>query len=189
MALPAEKRYTYADLLAWGEGERYELYDGEVVALASPSIFHQSISIEISTQLRSFLRGKTCRVFSAPLDVRLFETPGDRPEYTDTVLQPDILVVCDPGKLDRHGVAGAPDLVVEILSPATKFYDKRLKFHLYERAGVREYWVVDPDTRSVAVHVLTDGRFDSPDIYTVASKVPVSVLEGCEIDLSLVFEE
>ncbi|MBR1496499.1 MAG: Uma2 family endonuclease [Oscillospiraceae bacterium] len=188
MALPKEKRYTYADLLEWEEG-RFELYDGEAVALASPSILHQRISVEISTQLALFLRGKPCQVFSAPLDVRLFEKAGEPLEFTDTVVQPDILVVCDPGKLDRSGVRGAPDLVVEILSPATKYYDKRLKYQLYERAGVREYWIVDPDTRSVAVHVLTDGRFGSPDIFTAASKIPVSVLDGCEIDLALVFEE
>ena len=118
--LPAEKRYTYADLLDWDSSVRYELYDSQPVALASPSDVHQEVSGELFVQLHDYLRGKRCKVYSAPFDVRPFEGQEDRPEDVDTVVQPDLLVVCDPEKVDRRGVHGTPDLVVEILSESSQ---------------------------------------------------------------------
>jgi Uma2 family endonuclease len=187
MPLPKERYYTYADLLAWDDGVRYELYDGQPVAMASPSDIHQEISGEIHYQLKDYLRDKKCRVYSAPFDVRLFENDGDRPEDVETVLQPDLLVVCDKSKVDRRGVHGAPDFVIEILSDSTRRTDRFTKFSLYQNAGVREYWIVDPDARTVAVHILEDGQYGSPDFYRDDAAVPVSVLPGCAIDLSRVF--
>ena len=134
-----EKSYTYEDLLSWDDGDRYELYDGIPVAMASPSDVHQDVLGEIYWQIKSYLRGKQCRVFFAPFDVRLFEKPGDKPGDVDTVVQPDLMVVCDPDKIDGHGIHGAPDLVVEITSPSTRRYDRLLKLDRYMRAGVREY--------------------------------------------------
>lgn len=186
--LPQEVRYTYADLMEWEGPTRYELYDGVPRAMSSPTDFHQDISMELGTQLHTYLRGKRCKVYHAPFDVRLFERPGDRPEDVDTVVQPDLMVVCDQDKVDRHGIHGAPDMVVEILSPSTRRLDKLTKFHLYQEAGVKEYWVVDPETRTVLVHHAEDGLYGSPDVYTGEASVPVSVLDGCVIDLSLVFE-
>lgn len=185
--LPAEKRYTYADLLDWDSPVRYELYDGQPVALASPSDVHQEVSGELFVQLHACLRGKRCKVYSAPFDVRPFEGQEDSPEDVDTVVQPDLLVVCDPKKVDRRGVHGAPDLVVEILSESSRRSDRWTKFRLYQRAGVREYWIVDPEMQVVSVHVLEEGAYPSPTVYGADMVLPASVLEGCEIDLKTVF--
>lgn len=186
--LPQEQRYTYADLLAWNDNTRYELYDGQPVALASPSDVHQSISMALSVQLGSYLMGKKCNVYAAPFDVRLFEEEGESPENVDTVLQPDLMVVCDQNKIDRHGVHGVPDLVIEILSPGTAQYDRLVKFNLYQRAGVREYWIVDPAARVVSVYTLKDGYYRAA-AYGADSSVRVGVLDDCTIDLSTVFPE
>ena len=183
------RRYTYGDIMQWDDGKRYELYDGVPVALASPSDVHQEILAALTAELFDFLRGKPCKVYPSPFDVRLFDTDDDRPEDSAYVVQPDLMVVCDKSKVDRHGIHGAPDLVIEILSPSTRGNDRLRKFNLYERAGVREYWIVDPDMRVLQVHTLTDGRYHSPDAYTAGSTVPVGVLEGCSIDLSTVFPE
>lgn len=185
--LPQEERYTFADMLQWDDNIRYELYYGVPVALASPSDIHQEISGEIHYQLKDYLRGRTCKVYSAPFDVRLFEESGDAPQDVDIVLQPDIMVICDGNKIDRRGVHGAPDLVIEVVSPGTARYDKLIKFNLYRRAGVREYWIVDPASRTVCVYILEGGRYHSGTVYPADSSVPVSVLEDCRIDLSKVF--
>lgn len=184
-----ERSYTYEDLLGWDDGYRYELYDGIPVYMDSPSDTHQAISMELSRQLANYLVGKKCRVFSAPFDVRLFEKPGDRPGDVDTVVQPDLMVVCDPDKLDRHGIHGAPDLVVEITSPSTQRYDRLVKLNLYQRAGVREYWIVDPENRCVQVLTLTKGLLLPCEVYEERQTAKVGVLEGCEIDLATVFPE
>lgn len=181
------RRYTYGDLMEWDDGKRYELYDGVPVALASPSDIHQAVAAALTAQLFDFLKGKPCRVYPSPFDVRLFDTADDRPEDSNYVLQPDLMVVCDKSKVDRHGVHGAPDLVIEILSPSTKGNDRLRKYHLYERAGVREYWLVDPEMRMVQIYTLTDGRYSAADVYVSGSAVPVNVLEGCYIDLNSVF--
>lgn len=189
MPQPQEKQYSYADLLKWDENIRYELYNGLPVALASPSSAHQMVSGELFSQFHTFLKGKECRVFSAPLDVRLFEKKGDSPESVSTVVQPDLMVVCDKSKIDRHGISGAPDLIIEISSDSTRRIDRLTKFNLYQRAGVREYWIVDPSTRTVSVCLLTDGAYRTTSVYSTGSLVPSAVLSGCRIDLSAVFPE
>ena len=185
--LPQEQTYSYADLLSWEDDTRYELYDGRPVALAAPSDVHQRISMALSAQLYNYLRGKQCQAYAAPFDVRIFEEQGDSPDNVDTVLQPDLMVVCDHSKVDRHGVHGAPDLVIEILSPATARYDRLVKFNLYQRASVREYWIVDPATRTVSVHTLEDGAYHAATVYSSDLSVPVGILDNCNIDLSMVF--
>lgn len=189
-ALPQERNYgyTYADLLTWNDKTRYELYDGQPVALASPTDIHQIILGELFLQIGSYLKGKKCRAYLSPFDVRLFEEPGDSFDDVDVVLQPDLLVVCNPGQVDRRGVHGAPDMVIEILSPTTAQYDKLWKFNLYQKAGVREYWIVDPDARMVSVYVLKDGTYYAA-AYGEEAAIPVSVLEGCQVDMSVVFPE
>lgn len=191
MALPAEKaRYTFSDCLTWGEDERIELIDGEPVVMAPPSRAHQEISGEIFRQLANFLEGKRCRVYAAPFAVRLFEQDGDRPEDVDTVVEPDISVVCDRNKLDAHGCKGAPDMVVEILSPSTRRHDRLVKFNLYQRAGVREYWIVDPDSQSVLVFVRdSNGYLATHEDYGRGDVAKVNALEGCYIELEKVFSE
>lgn len=186
--LPQERRYTYADLLAWDDNTRYELYDGQPVALASPSNAHQMICMEISRQIANYLVGKRCNVFPAPFDVRLFESKDDTPDDVSMVVQPDLSIVCDSSKTDVHGCKGAPDMVIEVTSPSTARYDKLLKFNLYQRAGVREYWVVDPAARVVSVYTLKDGYYRAA-AYGADSSVRVGVLDDCTIDLSTVFPE
>ena len=159
MALPAEKeRYTFADVLTWPDDERAELIDGEVILMApAPSRGHQGISVELTRQFANYLEGKKCKAYHAPFDVRLFEKDGDTPEDVDTVVEPDITIVCDTSKLDDRGCKGAPDMVVEILSPSTQRHDQLVKLGLYQRAGVREYWIVDPMNKTVRVMLLDAG--------------------------------
>ena len=188
MALPAKKaRYTFADILAWDENERAEIIGGEAVMLATPTSIHQEISGELFGQLYNYLKGKKCKVYAAPFAVRLFEKDGDSPEDVDTMVEPDISVVCDLGKIDKYGCKGAPDMVVEILSPSTQRHDRFIKFSLYQRAGVREYWIVDPDSGVAQSFVLEDGRYSVKEFGTAGDKMKVNVLEDCVIDLSEVF--
>lgn len=191
MALPAEKsRYTFADVLTWGEDERVEIIDGEAIMMApAPARVHQEISGELFRQLANYLRGKECKVYAAPFDVRLFEEDGDRPEDVDTVVEPDITIVCNPSKLDERGCKGAPDMVVEILSPATQRHDRFTKFSLYQKAGVREYWLVDPGSKIVQSFILEGGHYAVKEFGTAGEKVRVNVLEDCIIDLSELFPE
>ncbi|GHV74512.1 hypothetical protein AGMMS49940_18140 [Spirochaetia bacterium] len=164
--------------------KRYELMDGATYMMASPSVIHQQISGELSRQFSNFLLGKPCRVFSAPLDIRLFPRE-DRTD--DTVVQPDLLVVCDKTKLSEGSCDGAPDLVIEIVSPSNTVQELLKKFNYYLDAGVREYWVVNPDTQTVQAHVLENGHFVST-IYKKDSAIPVSILPGLGIDLKSIWE-
>lgn len=191
MALPAEKeRYTFADCLTWGEDERIEIVDGEAVMMAPPTTAHQLISGEMFRQLANYLEGKKCRAIPAPFAVRLFEKDGDSPEDVDTMVEPDISVVCDSSRLDKHGCKGAPDMVVEILSPSTQRHDRLVKLGLYQRAGVREYWIVNPEDQTVQVMLLDDGGvLQLHEVYDRQSVAKVNVLDGCFIELSKVFSE
>ena len=191
MALPAKKpRYTFADVLTWDKDERVEIIDGEVVMMAPPpSRAHQGISFEICRQLGNYLKGKRCKAYSAPFAVRLFETDGDNPEDVDTMVEPDISIVCDPSKLDKHGCKGAPDMVIEILSPSTRRHDRLVKLNLYQRAGVREYWIVSPGEQTVEVLLLETGRLVPHGFYEKNDIAKVNVLEGCFLELSKVFGE
>ena len=192
MALPAEKKeniYTYADYLTWDEDERIELIDGEAVMMAPPSTSHQLISMELSRQLANFLEGKKCLAIPAPFAVRLFEREGDPPASVRTVVEPDISVICDRSKLDAHGCKGAPDMVIEILSPSNRRHDRLVKLDLYQRAGVREYWIVDPENQTVRVMLLENGILLTREVYGQGDIARVSVLEGCFIDLHKVFAE
>ena len=179
-----EKRYTFADYITWTCEERYELIGGEPYLMSpGPTRQHQSISERIGRRIGNFLEGKTCLLYYAPFDVRLNADAED-----DTVVQPDISVICDRSKLDDHGCVGAPDLVIEILSPSTDRHDRFVKFNVYLNAGVREYWIVDPVSKSVSVHILDNGRYVT-SVYGDTDHLPVHVLPGCEIDLNEVFAE
>lgn len=190
MPLPAkQERFTFADVLAWDEGERIEIINGEAFMMATPSSRHQEVSGELFRQLANFLEGKQCKVYPAPFGVRLFEQAGDRPEDVDTMVEPDISVVCDRSKIDRHGCKGAPDLIIEILSPSTRRHDRLVKLNLYQRAGVREYWMVDPDNESVQVFTLDGDALKIREDYGCEDVAKVNVLDGCFIELSKVFSE
>lgn len=153
--LDLKKKYTYADYLNWRLQERVELLRGKILPMSpAPNLEHQKISIALSYYFYDFFRKKTCRVFSAPFDVRL---PVSRKDGQDTtVVQPDLCVICDENKLDEQGCAGAPDLIVEILSPGNSKKEMREKFSVYEEAGVREYWLVNPLDRVVLIYKLNE---------------------------------
>ena len=182
-ALPEYKRFTYTDYCTWGDDERFELIDGVPYAMSAPSQAHQEISMQLSRLIGNFLVGKPCKVFAAPFDVRLnFDTRDD------IVVQPDLLVVCDKSKLDGKSCVGAPDMVIEILSPSTAVLDKFLKFNRYLQVGVREYWIVDPDSKTVSVYILENDKYTA-QAFCSEDTVPVYVLEGCIIKLQEVFPE
>lgn len=191
MALPAEKEYyTFADVLTWEEHNRIEIINGEAVMMAPPTVQHQRISREIFRQLANYLEGKKCEVFSAPFGVRLFEKEGDSPDEVDTMVEPDISVICDKNKLDKYGCKGAPDLVIEILSPSTLRHDRLVKLGLYQQAGVQEYWIVDPKNKTVQVFLQDkSGSFKIQEDYGQNDVAKVNVLEGCFVELCKVFTE
>ena len=191
MAQPAEKaRYTFADALTWNENERIEIINGEALMMAPPSRVHQEISGEIFRQLANYLEGKKCRVYAAPFAVRLFERDVEAPEDVDTMVEPDLSVVCDSDKLDKYGWKGAPDVVIEILSPSTQRHDRLVKLGLYQRAGVREYWIVNPEDQTVQVMLLDGGGIlQLHEVYDRTGVAKINSLEGCFIELNKVFAE
>ena len=179
---PLKKEYyTFDEWLSWDEDVRAELCDGTLIMMAPPSQKHQRLLSELHGQLWQFLKGTSCKVFPAPFGVRLNE-------YEDTVFEPDIVVICDKSKLDGKIFSGAPDLVVEILSPSTARMDRGVKYRKYQQAGVREYWIIDPELNLLQTAILSDGKYIS-SVYEETDIAPVSVLEGCEINLTEVFNE
>jgi len=180
-----ERRFTYAEYKEWDldEGERFELINGEAFAISGPNTKHQAILMELSAQFHAYLRGKQCRVFPAPYDVRLFY---EEDESDDTVVQPDIMVICDKEKIGPEGCRGAPDLVIEILSPSNTAIEMERKRNLYRRAGVREYWVVDTEDNSVTVYCFNDGVILT-NTYSSADTIPVGILTkfGPEFGIAL----
>lgn len=200
MALPQaqqQEKFTYADYLTWPDDERWEIIDGVaypwngIHAMSpGPGRSHQAVSIEIARQIGNHPKGKKCKIYSAPFDVRFTEVAGQSDNYVETVVQPDLLVVCDTSKLDERGCNGAPDLVVEILSTKTAGKDLKLKFNLYERQGVREYWVVHPVEQTLMVFKRgEDGKYGTTERYAGDDKVAVPLLGDLVIDLADVFEE
>lgn len=146
--------YTYADYLQWTIAERVELIKGKIFKMSpAPNMRHQWISSKIAGPLWSAIKGESCRVFSAPFDVR-FPRRSKNDEDVITMLQPDICVVCDPSKLDERGCIGAPDIVVEILSPSNNRKELQNKFVVYEESGVKEYWIVSPDQKTFFRYLL-----------------------------------
>ena len=180
--LAQQRRYTYKDYARWNSDIRYELIDGIAYAMTSPSQAHQDISRELSGRLWQFLRGKPCKMYNT-FAVRLSVEGLD-----DTVVEPDILVVCDESKLDGKSVKGAPDLIIEILSPHNTRHDTVTKAIWYRKAGVREYWLVDPNAKTVQTCILENGKYVIVD-YNADDIVSVYVLKGCEISLSEIFYE
>jgi len=193
MALPLLKKginFTYGDYMNWPEDERWELIDGYAYNMSpAPSRRHQQISVELIKQIGFYLDDKPCSVYHAPFDVRLPEA-DEKDEDVKTVVQPDIVVVCDENKLDDKGCRGAPDLIIEIVSPATAPKDMKIKLSLYEKHGVKEYWVVHPIDNVVLVFKLGKNKmYGKPEVYTEEDKMKTAILEGLEIDLGKVFQE
>jgi len=192
VALPIGKEniYTYGDYTSWPDEERWEIIDGVPFNMSpAPSRSHQVILRELLGQFWSFLQDRPCEVYSAPFDVRLPKA-DEEDEDIQTVVQPDILVVCDRNKLDEKGCRGVPDLIIEIISPYTASKDMKEKFSLYERHGVREYWLVYPIEKTVMVFILGEnGEYGKPKTYSQQDTIEVSFLEGLTIDLMPAFRE
>ncbi|KLU59936.1 hypothetical protein CEB3_c40700 [Peptococcaceae bacterium CEB3] len=191
MSKPAERteqRFTYQEYLTWPEEERWELIDGLAYNMTpAPTRLHQLISRQLLTLFNNYLSGKPCEVYHAPFDVRLPQSQGSD-NQTSTVVQPDIAVICDRTKLDDLGCKGSPDLVVEIVSPSTFQKDLKDKFNLYERVGVREYWIVYPDQKTISVFRLSpEGRYGRPEIYAGTDSLVVGIFPDLTMDLNEVF--
>jgi len=175
-----ERLYTVEEILNWEDDTKVELYEGALVMHSNPTIRHQRIQMRISNRLYNFLEDKSCEVFP---------TLGVRPNKDEeSLFIPDIVVVCDKSKLDDRICEGAPDMVIEILSPSTARMDKRLKYKKYQSAGVKEYWIVDPEMNRLEVNILENEKYTTR-IYMENDKAPVHILDGFEIDLAEVFAE
>jgi len=191
MSMPMPKHeFTYADYLNWPEGERVEIIEGEAVAMSpAPSRQHQRILGELHAAFHQYLKGKTCDVYMAPFDVRL-PKGNEKDDDIRTVVQPDLTVVCDRGKLDDKGCKGSPDLVVEIVSPSSFRHDVLTKLRLYEKAGVREYWIVYPGEKAVVVYKLNaSGKYGEIEPYAAEDTLKVGIFDDLDIHLETVFAE
>jgi len=184
----SEPRFTYGDYVQWTGDERYELIDGVVYDLSpAPRRRHQGILVALALQIGAFLKDKPCKLYVAPFDVRLPDA-DEADEKVRTVVQPDLVVVCDPSKLDEAGCRGAPDFVVEIISPSTSVKDQTTKTALYERHGVKEYWLIHPMDNLLIIRLLgPDGKYGAPLIREGKGRAAVATLPGLDVDLDAVF--
>ena len=186
LALRDANRYTYGDYRTWTDDTRWELVDGFAYAMApAPTRTHQLVVGETFRQIANQLQGQRCRPFVAPFDVRLPRS-NESDDATDTVVQPDIVVVCDPAKLDERGCRGAPDWVIEVLSPSTADHDHRVKRAAYERAGVLEYWLVHPTDRVVHIYRAEQGGYGKPEVFELSGSIQPRAVADVVVDLSLV---
>lgn len=188
--LDLTKQHTYADYLTWKFKERVELIRGWVVKMSpAPNVRHQRITGFIFNEIYNHLRGHSCQVFTAPFDVRLPLPPNKaKGNKIDTVVQPDIVVICDPGKLDEQGCIGAPDLVVEILSPGNTRREMKDKLELYQAAGVPEYRVVDPEHEFILVYTCNEtGAYVGSIPYTDGDLLTTPIMPGLPLDVTRIF--
>ena len=188
--LDLSKSYTYADYLTWKFDEFVELIRGKVVRhMAGANRRHQKLSSRFVSCIDRYLADKPCEYYYAPFDVRLATAGANGNEQITTVVQPDILVVCDLSKLDDQGCVGPPDWVIEIVSPGNTAHDTRTKYGLYEESGVREYWIAYPKLNSLAVYVLDEnGRYQLRAEYGASGPIPVHTLPGLVLDWNELFD-
>jgi Uma2 family endonuclease len=180
--------YTYADYMRWNFLERLELLRGKIFRMGAPNTAHQIVGGKIYNEFYNFLKGKSCQVFIAPYDIRLPVQNRKRDDEITTVVQPDGCVVCDPSKVDERGVCGAPDLVIEILSPGNSKKEVRDKFEIYEEAGVREYWVVNPVEQNLVTFLLTaEGKFGGARMYANGDQLDAATVPGFTIHVTEIF--
>lgn len=183
MGFPEKKtphRFSWHDYREWPEDERWQIIDGQAYCMtAAPNIRHQKITGNLYASIREKLEGKPCTTFIAPTDV-VFDDFN--------IVQPDVLVVCDTQKITEANIQGAPDLVIEVISPSNSFMDKKLKLELYERFGVPEYLLVDPVGDLVERYRLIEGTYGRADIFAWHEELPLVSLPRVAISLWEVFE-
>jgi len=188
--LDYSKTYTYADYLQWDFEERIELIKGRIFKMSpAPGSAHQEISGNIYFAFKLYLLKKPCKVFSAPFDVRLPRKSKNNQDLI-TVVQPDICVICDPSKIDERGCLGAPDIVVEILSPGNNKTELQNKYEVYEESGVQEYWIVSPQDKTFFRYTLnSEGAYFPSKLLTFESEVTTPILPGFVLNLEAVFKD
>jgi len=180
--------YTYADYLKWKIEERIELFRGRILKLAAPNTSHQTVSGNLFLLIANHLYRKPCKVFAAPFDVRLPVHNQKKDDEVTTVVQPDLCVICDPQKIDARGCCGAPDLVVEILSPGNSKTEVQLKFEVYQQAGVKEYWIVNPVEQNLIIYTLTNSKYIGSKPYAPGETIGSAVLTELTIPVEQIFE-
>ncbi len=178
--------YSYADYLKWTMDEMVEIIKGRVYKLSAPKRVHQTISIRISSKIFNLLEGQKCKVYSAPFDVRL-PVKSRKNEDIFTVVQPDICVICDPTKLDDAGCIGAPDLIIEILSKGNNKKELQNKYEVYEESAVKEYWIIEPESQTMLVYTLVNGKYQPSKLLTLGDKIITPILPGFVLNLDEVF--
>ncbi len=191
MGLPQRdlERHTYADYLTWPDAMRYELIDGLAYAMGpAPVRRHQEVAGEVFRQIADALEGSPCRPYIAPFDVRLPRV-DEVDDAVDTVVQPDISVICDKIKLDERGCRGAPDWVIEVLSPRSASHDQIVKRALYELVGVREFWLVHPVDNIVTIYLLENGAYGKPALQELVGTTAATILPQVLIDWGRVLRE
>ena len=191
LALDLKKRYTFADYLTWADDIRRELIDGFIKMMSGTSLKHGDVSGNISWHLKTYLKNNKCgcKVYYAPIDVLLPKNGETEDDKIYNVVQPDIFVVCGEHKCDANAYLGAPDMIVEILSPNNRKRDLVEKFLLYQKTGVREYWIADPEVKAVTVYIMQqDGEYDDGNIYPPGKNVPVHIFGGHLIDVNDIFD-
>jgi len=180
-ALRDSERHTYADYRGWSDDARYELIDGTAYLMApAPSVNHQTLAFEVARQLADALEGRPCRVLVAPIDV-LLPRRGEKEDETSTVVQPDVLLVCDPAKVHPRRVRGAPDWVLEVSSPASAAHDQTRKLSAYERAGLPEYWLAHPEDRVLTIYRLDGNTYGRPLVTELVGETPLGVLPRVKV--------
>jgi len=176
--------HTYGDYCQWSDEQRWEIINGVAYAMPTPNRLHQEFVFNLSGQLCSYLRNKPCKGYPAPFDVRLPKS-NEADDQIDTVVQPDLLVVCDTSKLDDKGCRGAPDWIIEVLSPSTALKDMDIKRRLYEAHGVKEYWLIHPSESWIMVYLLNDqGQFGQSNMYSMEQALSPSLFPDLQIDWS-----
>lgn len=179
--------YTYADYLKWDFEERLELIRGRIFKMSGPNRKHQTISLRLTLKISSFLQNN-CQLYVAPFDVRLPVKNRKKDHEVTTVVQPDLCVICDESKLDERGCCGAPDLMVEILSPGNTRKEMRIKLKLYEESGVKEYWIISQVKENVKVYVLNEtGKYTEAKKFDRGDRIASSTIQGLEFDTDDMF--